>query len=450
MIRSKCNFNMVACVIVLSAVLSILVFFTQSQADEPTAGKLYSGDIWTRSTPTGDWGGARNDLANKGVSFDMSLTQIVQSVIAGGIHTGSEYGGRGNLTLNLDTQKLGLWPGGFFMAEVEGNFGNSVNTDIGALMTANSSQLYPMPTGDQLNIPAVVFTQFLSPYFGVFLGKLDTTGGDANEFAHGKGDQQFFNLAFNIDPVAGLAVPYSTLGAGLVILPTKNINSAVIQIMAVDADGKANSDGFDTLFKGNMSYAAEGRIKTDFFGFTGHQLAGAVYSVKDYSSLDQSLRFIIINRTLEQKDGTWAFYYNFDQYLYEVKKGGGQGIGIFGRFGVSDGNPNPLQYFYSLGIGGKGIIPDRPLDSFGIGYYYIAIGHPTFTGPLAAHEFLRDEQGCEIYYNIALTPWMRLTPDLQIVRSAQKQFMTGGGILTPNLEDINTATILGLRLQLIF
>jgi len=34
-----------------------------------------------------------------------------------------------------------------------------------------------------------------------------------NEFAHGKGDTQFMNAAFNINPVTLLTSPYSALGA---------------------------------------------------------------------------------------------------------------------------------------------------------------------------------------------------------------------------------------------
>ena len=145
-------------------------------------------------------------------------------------------------------------------------------------------------------------------------------------------------------------------------------------------------------------------------------------------------------------------YYNFDQYFYEPKKGSGQGIGIFGRFGASDGNPNFMHYFYSIGIGGKGVIPGRPLDSYGIGYYYIDITSPTFTGPFADRSALRDEQGFEAYYNIAVTPWMKLTPDIQVIRGAQKNVVSinTAGTSIVSTKSIDTATVLGLRLQLIF
>ena len=69
-------------------------------------------------------------------------------------------------------------------------------------MPANTNQLFPLPTGDNVALPNLSFAQFLSHYVGVTVGKFDTMTGDVNEFAHGKGDTQFFNLAFNINPVA--------------------------------------------------------------------------------------------------------------------------------------------------------------------------------------------------------------------------------------------------------
>ena len=71
-------------------------------------------------------------------------------------------------------------------------------------MFVNSNQFYPTPAGDNFNLPALNFTQFLSPYFGLAIGKFATitsTSGDMNEFAHGKGDTQFMNVALNFNPV---------------------------------------------------------------------------------------------------------------------------------------------------------------------------------------------------------------------------------------------------------
>jgi porin len=431
-----------------------------SNKTTPPSKGPYSGDLWHRSTLTGDWGGSRNDLAAKGVTFDMSLTQVGQGAIDGGKDEGWAYGGRGNLTINVDTQKLGLWPGGFLTVEVEGNYANSVNNKTGALMPVNNNALYPMPyvpghnDGDNLNVPAVAFMQFFSPYAGIVLGKLDTTSGDANEFAHGKGDEQFFNLALSFNPVYLLTAPYSTLGAGVILLPTKDPKASTVTFSVLQSNGKASTSGFSDLHWNQLTFAGEARVRTNFFGLTGHQLIGGMYSNRDFSSLDQSLRFIVENRSIQEKSGSWNIYYNFDQYFYEPKKGSGEGVGIFGRFGVSDGNPNPMHYFFSLGMGGKGVIPSRPLDSFGIGGYYIDVTNPKFTGPLTTTSVLRDEYGVEAYYNIAITPWMKLTPDMQVIRPSQKEVGTMGrnqfGLPVINRKSVDAATVVGLRLQLVF
>ena len=122
-------------------------------------------------------------------------------------------------------------------------------------------------------------------------------------------------------------------------------------------------------------------------------------------------------------------------------------ITLMRRFAATDGNPNFLQYFFSLCVGGKGIMASRPNDRFGIGWYYIDIKSPTLTAPPSKMVFLRDEQGVEAYYSVALTPWAHLTPNIQVIRGAQKQTVE---LLPANRTDIDTATILGLRLQVLF
>jgi len=406
----------------------------------------YSGDFLKRSTLTGDWGGARNDLAKKGVTFDLNLVLTEQGVVEGGKNREWETGGRGSLLFKVDTGKLGLWPGGFLTAELEWNFGKGVNLRNGGLMPVNTNQIFPVPAEEGVALPALNFTQFLSEYAGVVFGKLDTSSGDMNEFAHGKGDTQFMNMAFNLNPALLMTVPYSTLGAGLIILPTKDPHAAIVTFSVVSAKGEADTSGFDNLNSDTLSFNLEARVRTDFFGLTGHQLVGAIYSNKDYTSMDQRLSLERGSNSIAKETDSWAVYYNFDQYFYEPVKGSGRGVGIFGRFAATDGNPNLINYFYSLGIGGKGIMASRPHDRFGLGWYYIDIKNPTFTGPFATRTFLRDEQGVEAYYSVALTPWAHLTPNIQVIRGAQEHTVAA---LPANRTNIDTATILGLRLQLL-
>ena len=111
------------------------------EAQDSSPKDPYSGNIWNRSTLTGDWGSLRNEWAQKGITFDFNITQVGQGVVGGGKSGAWQYGGRGDLVINLDSQKLGLWPGGFFNLELEGNWASSVNSSTGALMPASNTML---------------------------------------------------------------------------------------------------------------------------------------------------------------------------------------------------------------------------------------------------------------------------------------------------------------------
>jgi porin len=433
--------------------LAIFLLAPARAGDAPSATP-YSGDLWTRSTLSGDWGGLRNQLAEKGVTLDLSVTQIGQGVVRGGKSGAWQYGGRGDIVMNIDSQKLGLWAGAFLNLEAEGNWASAVNANTGALMPVNNSQILPLP-GENFDLISLNFSQFLSPYFGLTIGKYATmtaTSGDMNEFAHGKGDTQFMNMALNVNPILAFTVPYSTLGTGVIVLPTKDPKEAIVSVMVLQANGQPNTSGFGDLDGNKIVLLAEGRLRTNFFSLTGHQLFGTTFSNKKFTSIDQRLGSIVETRALDGKKGSWNLYYNFDQYLYEPKKGADRGAGLFGRLGVSDGDPNFMKFFGSFGVGGKGVFDSRPQDQFGLGYYFINNGNPTIQGPLQTRNFLRDEYGFEAYYNFAITPWLKLTPDIQIVRGAQKDKITLGSpipVITSK-KSISTATILGVRLQMVF
>jgi len=422
--------------------LTTIVFLcavSMAVAGEQGQSEPYSGDFLTRSTFTGDWGGLRNDLSQNGITFNANVTQTDQGVVNGGKNSSWEYGGRSELTVKMDSGKMGLWQGGTLTVELEGNWGEAVNRYTGALMLADTNQAFPVVGKDVFALPALNYTQFLSPNVGFVVGKLDTIAeGDFNEFAHGKGDTQFMNLAFNINPALVLTVPYSTLGAGLIVLPTKDPEAAFMTFSALSSEGEANQSGFSTLSADMVTFVSEARVRTDFLGLTGHQLVGVTYSNKEFTSLDQRLGAFLENNELLKKKGSWSFFYNFDQYLYEPKKG--SGIGIFGRFGTSEGNPNPVHYFVSLGVGGKGVA-DRPNDQFGIGWYYLNVGNPTLVTLTGVRELLRDEQGFEAYYSFAITPWALLTPDVQVVFPAQEATRDG--------KKLGTETITGFRFRVV-
>jgi porin len=66
-------------------------------------------------------------------------------------------------------------------------------------------------------------------------------------------------------------------------------------------------------------------------------------------------------------------------------------------------------------VGGSPIL-GRENDTIGIGYYHLGVSHLPI---LTLHGF-GDENGVELFYNAAVTPWFHLTPDVQILDPAQR------------------------------
>ena len=76
-------------------------------ADGPKTPK----SIWEQDTLTGDWGGARTALKDKGV--DLTLTYINEAfgVLSGGLNRQASYEGRFEFSVDTDLQKLVGWNG---------------------------------------------------------------------------------------------------------------------------------------------------------------------------------------------------------------------------------------------------------------------------------------------------------------------------------------------------
>jgi carbohydrate-selective porin OprB len=98
----------------------------RSDSEAHTGGILpipeYSGDLGSRKFLLGDWGGSRTDLANKGVQFDLSFTQVFQGIVDGGDEQASRYGGKLVSHTNLDFDRMDFIPGGLLLVTTESRY----------------------------------------------------------------------------------------------------------------------------------------------------------------------------------------------------------------------------------------------------------------------------------------------------------------------------------------
>jgi len=425
-----------------------------AQAEEAAAAESaspYAGDWLSWPAMSGDWGGARTSLSNDGITVKLDVSQIMQGNAHGGASTnnGLRYSGSANLTLMLDTGKLKLWPGGTIVVNGEPKWGDGINGKVGSLIPVNMDAIKPNAgEGTVMTLSEwFVWQKLLDGKLYVWAGKLDAARAfDQNTFANDE-RTQFMNVAFRNNLMLGPFSPYTSLCTGFMLRP---IDELTITTAVVDSDGRAKTTGFETAFHDDaehFSVAHEWAVKVKPFGQSGNQRIGFAWSAKDFDHVNPISPFKELTPTLirllgmdmvnkiapllpyEKSPDNVMLYYNFDQYVYTEADNPSQGIGLFGRFGWARQDVNAVAHFYSLGVGGKGVLPGRDNDTLGIGYYFADLSNNV---PAMMHS----EQGVECYYNIEITPWLHISPDMQVI-------MNPGGT-----DDQDCSLVYGLRMQM--
>jgi porin len=372
----------------------------------------YDTPLDQRSHLTGDWGGMRTDLANRGILIHGEASFVGGSVFDGGLDEDEEGLWKGDLIVKLDSDRMGFWEGGFASIRTEARGGNSVNPDAGTLMPVNTVAAFPAARAedDIVDLTEAVVTQFLTPNLAIVAGLMQTLDGDVLPGAQGRGNEHFLNLALVLNPLATTTVPYSTLGVALaVFLSESSFGSFAI----MDTEESSGRNKFDT--DDGTTLVADWILTHNLRGLPGGQRVAAIYADHDFTKLDQDLRNFLPNfGSIETKEHSWSVYYSGFQALGgqgfdEYKQYRGWGLGT--RFGWSDGDPNPFEWFASLHLTGYGLTDARPQDRFGLGYFHLGLTDANLIDSLP----IDDEQGAEVFYNFALTPALFLSADLQYV-----------------------------------
>lgn len=246
------------------------------------------------------------------------------------------------------------------------------------------------------------------------LGKInavDLLAGDP--FFGGWARDRFTNVAF-VAPPSGV-VPPTIMGAVL----SDRVDAWSVTFMAFDPEDRTNDYWPDDLFDSgvNLSLGATwtGEIagRTSSLGITG------TYSTKVGADLSDLLLPPDVQGGTEE--GSYNVALSGSHLLYELEDSPGKGLGVYVKAATADGNPNPIQSSVIGGFTGYGVIPNRPDDVVGIGYYHYQWSDDLKSGVAPALS-VADETGIEFFYNLAVTPWFRLTADLQWIDPANARF----------------------------
>jgi porin len=407
------------------------------------AASPFDGPCCERPVLLGSICGVRDQLGAKGISISADTYQYYQGVATGGINDVFRYGGRNDYFINVDGEKAGLWKGLFITLHGETRYGESVNFDTGAIMPVNTGELFPKAVGTETALTGVKFTQALSENFVTFAGKLNMLDQFKMPFTGTSVLDGFSNLGLAFPVAVARTVPYSTLGAGMAVLQK---GQPVFTLMVIDTNNTPTTTGFESFFNNGATIIANATLPVTWCGLPGHQSVWGTFSTGKYSDL-QPTAYFDPNEGLVVTTGTdrdsWSIFYTADQALWVDPSNPAHAYGVYTNIGTADNGPSPIHFAANVALYGSSPITSRPLDTFGVGYTFTRYSSPVRDlAPVLLP--IGNDQAIELFYNVGVTPWFHVTPDLQVVFPARED------TIPPNRQSIDTALVLGLRAKIDF
>jgi porin len=400
-------------------------------------------DFWHRETMTGDWGGTRSRWKEKGIDLEFKLINFYQGIASGGTNDNSEYTGKFETTWKFDLGKVAGWKYWSSEIKAEWRFSGPALTGTGGINIVNTAGIIPAASGSVVSVTAVNFTRIIpkdlqkGDMYVVSFGRYNLLDLLDEDFFAGGGTERFMNVA-PIGPLTVLRqVPLITNAA---TFATVKGGEPRFSFTVMDPNDQSLDPGLDTLFADGITFAPGYNIPTKYFGKTAKHSFGGAITTKKYTPFDAIRQVIIPGPPLnpvEPKRGSWSASYTFRQYL--VERGRRDGWGLFSQVSIADKDTSPITRFFNIGLGGNGLIPIRRQDEFGIEYAYTDLSKvlkDNINLITFGRRSLQPEHQVEMFYNLHITPWLRLTGDLQIIRGVR-----------PRVE---RAIVPGARLEMIF
>jgi porin len=373
----------------------------------------------------------KQSLAEAGIGLDVWVTEFGQGIVSGDGERGIAWGGKGDILATFDAGRLGLWQGLSVSVHHEVNWGDDANNrGDGSIIPVNTAMAFPR-LGDEDHETSLVVTQAMGRAT-ISAGKFNMLdAASKTPIMGGGGWDTFMNTALAA-PISGVTPPYI---AG--VIASYRTDPATFTLMVYDPRNAEDFEVIRTLYEDGVTTSLSATVPTKIGGLPGFYSLRGVYSSAEGLDLGSIPQLILPPEAQDIKDKEGYLFGSIaaQQYLWQDPDNPEVGWGLFGMFGLSDGNPNPIAWSAIAGVGGTGGFYSD-LDRWGIAYFHYEMSSDLKDGLEDVGAGLEDESGVEAYYNLALTPWLRVSADLQWINPA-----------TPESEN---AVIGALRTQIRF
>ena len=424
------------------------------------AGSVHAAGAFTEESPwmTGDWGGARTELLEKGYDFSLEYVGEVGSNLNGGYNddTTARYSDQFALGVKMDLEKILGWNDAEFKLAITERSGRNISNDrIGdpRAGTLSSSQEV-WGRGQTWRLTQMWYKQgYFDNKLNVKIGRF----GPGEEFNSFPCD--FQNLAFCGSQVGNWVgnIWYNWPVSQWALRIKYNITPEVYAQVGVFEQNPSyleTGNGFKLSGSGTkgMILPVELVWTPKLNDLPGEYRLGYYYSTAKADDVyeDGNGQAAAVSgasyKSHSSKHGAWIVA---QQQLTSHNGSAARGLSIFANATVHDKDTNFVDNYQQIGLTYMGPFDARPKDDIGVGIARIHVNDDVRKNRRLVNDLnnvadydnpsylpIQDtEYNAEIYYGFHVTNWLTVRPNVQYIKHP-------GGV-----NQVDDALVAGLKIQ---
>ena len=424
------------------------------------AGSVHAAGAFTEESPwmSGDWGGARTELLDKGYDFSLEYVGEVGSNLDGGYNddTTARYSDQFALGVKMDLEKILGWQDAEFKLAITERSGRNISNDrIGdpRAGTLSSSQEV-WGRGQTWRLTQMWYKQgYFDNKLNVKIGRFGP-GEDFNSFPC-----DFQNLAFCGSQVGNWVgnIWYNWPVSQWALRIKYNITPEVYAQVGVFEQNPSyleTGNGFKLSGSGTkgMILPVELVWTPKLNDLPGEYRLGYYYSTAKADDVyeDGNGQAAAVSgasyKSHSSKHGAWIVA---QQQLTSHNGSAARGLSIFANATVHDKDTNFVDNYQQIGLTYMGPFDARPKDDIGVGIARIHVNDDVRKNRRLVNDLnnvddydnptylpIQDtEYNAEIYYGFHVTNWLTVRPNVQYIKHP-------GGV-----NQVDDALVAGLKIQ---
>jgi porin len=405
--------------------LSLLAFLALPVNAVAQSSRDAAFDAWlNQNTMTGDWGGTRTRLEERGINFRGGFTTESAYNPVGGQFPAVRYTQQVAIGADFDLGRLADLPGGKFVTTLTDRTGRSLSADAinenryavqevfgGGRIARLVEMHYQQELLDRRLLVDVGWEPmgmyFASPAWCPYFQSLAICG---TVSINSNGDWQDW--------------PFGQWGGRVKLQPSPEyyVSAGVYQVNPANA-----TQGFDLSFTGTGVIVPfeVGWLPGQSGGMPGEYKLGGYFDsapTEDVIFVVNGLSFGGTRGPFSQSNGRWGLYAQATQMVYREAPGSKRGLTLFGMATLSDPNTSLVRYSLTAGAIYQGTFPHRDADFVSLMFAYAGYNNRVTQFQEDINSVIPNAIGVQTYesavevgYGIAVTPWLQVRPNLQYV-----------------------------------